>query len=305
MTRPRDIPVIDLMLEMPTGKAGMGMAQARALTRDSSTEQFSHHPAQYLFKDAGDRMGVASEPEQIVAMMDAFGVAMAQISVSPRKPERALELFERFPGRFFGEVGVDPNAGMESVRALERTVKLHPAIRAASAAPCLLNPQVPIDDKKFYPIYAKCCELEIPINMLVGVPGPRVPFKCQHPELLDEVAWFFPDLKVVMRHGGDPWTDLCVKLLQKWPNLYYSTSAWAPKHYPRNIIDFANKRGAEKVLFAGYFPGLSYERIFGEMDELPLREKTWPAFLRDNAVRVYGLDKVPGFKPEVSAQASA
>jgi predicted TIM-barrel fold metal-dependent hydrolase len=295
MPRPRDIPVVDLMLELPSGGAGMGMKQARALTRDSATEAFSHHPAQYLFKDAPERMGQAGDPAQVVAMMDAFGVACAQIAVNPRKPEPALALFEAHPGRFFGEVGVDPNAGMDGVRALERTVRLHPAIRAASAAPCLLNPQVPIDDRRFYPIYAKCCELDIPINMLVGVPGPRVPYKCQHPGLLDEVAWFFPELRVVMRHGGDPWTALCVKLLLKWPNLFYSTSAWAPRHYARDILDFANRRGPDKLLFAGYFPGLSYERIFAEMDDLPLREPVWAPFLRDNAVRVYGLDKVPGF----------
>jgi len=92
-----------------------------------------------------------------------------------------------------------------------------------------------------------------------------------------------------MRHGGDPWTDLCVKLLLKWPNLYYSTSAWAPKHYPRNVLEFANKRGRDKVLFAGYFPGLSYERIFTEMDDLPLDDSAWPGFLRNNAIEVYGL----------------
>ncbi|MDH3641367.1 MAG: amidohydrolase family protein [Gammaproteobacteria bacterium] len=289
MTRPEDLAVIDLMLEIPTGKAGMGMKQARQLTKDKGTDDFSHHPAQYLFKDAGDRMSIASDPDAVVAMMDQFGVQMAQIAVNPRYPEGALAMFEQYPDRFFGEVGVDPNAGMESVRALEQTVGLHRNIKAASAAPCLLNPQVPIDDRRFYPIYAKCCELDIPINMLVGVPGPRVPYRCQHPGLLDEVAYFFPELKVVMRHGGDPWTDLCVKLLLKWPNLYYSTSAWAPKHYPKNIIEFANKRGRDKVMFAGYFPGISYERIFSELDGLPHSEETWPAFLRDNAMDVYKL----------------
>ena len=120
----------------------------------------------------------------------------------------------------------------------------------------------------------------------------RQPYKCQHPGLLDEIAYFFPELKVVMRHGGDPWTDLCVKLLLKWPNLYYSTSAWAPKHYPRNVLEFANKRGRGKVLYAGYFPGLSYERIFTEMDDLPLTDQTWPAFLRDNAINVYKLQDI-------------
>lgn len=295
MPRPVNIGVIDLMMEIPTGKAGMGMKQALALTKDKGTDDFSHHPAQYLFKDAGDRMALSQDPDAIVAMMDHHGVAMAQVSVNPRRPEGALAIFDKYPTRFFGEVGVDPNAGMDSVRALEATFKLHPNIKAASAAPCLLNPQVAIDHRTFYPLYAKCCELGIPINMLVGVPGPRVPYKCQHPGLLDEVAYFFPELKVVMRHGGDPWTDLCVKLLLKWPNLYYSTSAWAPKHYPRNVLEFANKRGKGKVLFAGYFPGIGYERIFSELDELPMSDETWPAFLRGNAIDVYNLaDLNPG-----------
>jgi len=292
MPRPKNIPVIDLMLELPAGEAGMGMAQAKKLMRDDASKEFSHHPAQYLFKDSPERMQQGFDPDNIVAMMDEHGVETAMIGVHPRHPDHALELFEKYPGRFIGEVGVNPNIGMKSVRALEETIALHPSIVAASGAACLLNPQVPLDDKKWYPIYAKCCELDIPINLLVGVPGPRVPYKCQHPGLLDEVAWFFPELRIVMRHGGDPWTDLCCKLMLKWPNLYYSTSAWAPKHWPKNVIEFANKRGQEKVLFAGYYPGLSYDRIFREMDTVPFRDDVWPKFLRENARTVYKLDEL-------------
>lgn len=294
MTRPSNIPVIDLMMELPTGEAGMGMADARALMRDKSSENFTHHPAQYLFKDASDRMGQDIDPDAVVEMMDQFGVQAALIHVNPMNPAHALALFEKYPRRFLGEVGVDPNTGMAGVKRLEETVKLHPNIIAAAGAACLLNPQVPIDDRRWYPIYAKCCELDIPINMLVGVPGPRVPYKCQYPGLLDEVAWFFPELKVVMRHGGDPWTDLCVKLLLKWPNLYYSTSAWAPKHYAKNIIEFANKRGKEKVLYAGYYPALSYERIFRELDNVPLTDEAWSYFLNKNAHAVYKLEGLLG-----------
>ncbi len=290
MARPLDIPVIDLMMDLPNGQAGMGMSDARKLMRDKASEDFSHHPAQYLFKDAPDRMGQAVDPDAVVEMMDRFGVRMAMIHVDLHHPENTLALFEKHPGRFLGEVGTDPNMGMDGVRRLEDIVKLHPNIVAAAGAPCLLNPQVPIDDRRWYPIYAKCCELDIPINMLVGVPGPRVPYKCQYPGLLDEVAWFFPELRIVMRHGGDPWTDLCVKMLLKWPNLYYSTSAWAPKHYAKNIIEFANKRGKEKILFAGYYPALSYERIFREMDDVPLSDEAWPYFLSRNAHAVYKLD---------------
>jgi hypothetical protein len=69
-----------------------------------------------------------------------------------------------------------------------------------------------------------------------------------------------------MRHGAEPWEDLAVKLMLRWPNLHYSTSAFAPKHYPKAIIDYANTRGADRIMYAGYWPmGLSLERIFREL----------------------------------------
>ena len=93
-----------------------------------------------------------------------------------------------------------------------------------------------------------------------------------------------------MRHGADPWVDLAVKLLLKWPNLYYSTSAFAPKYWPKEIIDFANTRGAEKIIYAGYFPmGLTLDRIFKEMDDVPFKDEVWPKFLHDNAAKVLGI----------------
>jgi predicted TIM-barrel fold metal-dependent hydrolase len=93
-----------------------------------------------------------------------------------------------------------------------------------------------------------------------------------------------------MRHGAEPWTDLAVKLMLKYPNLSYMTSAFAPKYYPKAIIDYANHRGADRIMYAGYFPmGLSLERIFRELPEVPFVDHVWPKFLRENAVRVFGL----------------
>ena len=94
-----------------------------------------------------------------------------------------------------------------------------------------------------------------------------------------------------MRHGAEPWEKLAWKLMLKWPNLYYMPSAFAPKHYPSEIIEYANKRGADKVMYAGYFPaGLTLERIFTEMPNVPFRDAVWPKFLRENALRVFKMD---------------
>jgi predicted TIM-barrel fold metal-dependent hydrolase len=178
---------------------------------------------------------------------------------------------------------------MEGVRELRKAVDLY-GVRAATAFPAGCAPQVPINDKKFYPLYAACVDLDIPIFVCAGVPGPRVPMLCQDVALIDEVCWFFPELRFVTRHGCEPWTDLIVKLMLKYPNLYYSTSAFAPRYYPPAIVDFANTRGADKILYAGYFPmGLSLERIFAEMPHVSFREHVWPKFLRENAMRVLKL----------------
>jgi predicted TIM-barrel fold metal-dependent hydrolase len=142
-----------------------------------------------------------------------------------------------------------------------------------------------------YPLYAACVDLDIPIFVCAGVPGPRLPMACQHVEQIDEVCYFFPELRFVTRHGCEPWTDLIVKLMLKYPNLYYSTSAFAPKYYPKEVIDYANTRGADRLIYAGYFPmGLSLERIFAELEKLQLKDEVWPGFLRDNAARVLNLE---------------
>ena len=163
-------------------------------------------------------------------------------------------------------------------------------IRAVSTFPAGTQPQLAIDAAAWYPIYAVCVELGLPIFVTAGVPGPRVPLTPQHVEGIDRVMYDFPELVMVLRHGAEPWTALAVKLMLKWPGLHYSTSGFAPKHYPSEIVDYANTRGTEKVLYAGYHPyGLELDRIFLELGDVPLRDHVWEPFLRGNAARVLGL----------------
>jgi predicted TIM-barrel fold metal-dependent hydrolase len=236
---------------------------------------------------------VPEEADSIKAVldeMDHFGIAKAMVGVNFHR-NKSVEAVEQHPDRFFGSFEVNPNQGMEGIRELVRAVE-QLGVRSATAFPAGMTPQVPINDKKFFPYYAKCIELDIPICVTTGVPGPRVPMACQKTELIDEVCWYFPELKFVMRHGAEPWDALAVKLMLKWPNLYYSTSAFAPRYYPQTIIDYANSRGADKVMYAGYFPmGLSLERIFRELPNVGFKDDVWPKSLRENAVRVFKLDE--------------
>jgi predicted TIM-barrel fold metal-dependent hydrolase len=287
MAMPPGIGIIDTMLDLPFDDLKRVYEFLAPQLRDRDSQEEFDFPVEYMFKDVPKAaQGIDDPVAHTLALMDHYGIERAMIGAGGETQTRALTAH---PERFLASIGVDPNEGMGAV---EQIVRAHETmdLRAVVGFPAGCNPQVPINDKRWYPVYAKCCELQIPIFMCVGVPGPRVPMACQKVELLDEVCWFFPELTIVMRHGAEPWEELAVKLMLKWPNLYYSTSAFAPKYYPQAIIDYANTRGADKVMYAGYFPmGLTLERIFSELPNVRLKDEVWPKFLRENAARVLGL----------------
>ena len=278
--------VIDLMFGLPDA-AGLHAAYEsfKPLYRDRESREFAF-PAQYMFKDIPNIESIGDDPVGwAVKQMDRFNIEKAVIGINELSDLPRIAR-ERFADRFIFDVGVDPNRGVDEVRRLKRLCKEYD-VKAVSVFPCGCNPQVPIDDKRMFVMYAACVELDLPIFVNVGVPGPRVPMDPQKVERVDEVCWFFPELKFIMRHGAEPWDELAVKLMLKYPNLYYSTSAFAPKHYPKSIIRYANTRGADKIMYAGYFPmGLSLDRIFAELRNVPFSETVWPKFLYENARRV-------------------
>jgi predicted TIM-barrel fold metal-dependent hydrolase len=246
----------------------------------------------YMFKQAPDeRHQLASDPAKTVAEMDSWGIDAGLVVIEPEGERETIEALLAQGRRLYVGIRANPHGGMAEVRRIEALAKEYDIIKAISLSPMAIYPFITPNSKEYYPIYAKAVELDLPVYLNVGMPGPRVPGDYQNPIHLDEVCWFFPDLTVVMRHGGEPWVDLCVKMLLKWPNLYYATSAFAPRHYPKAIIDFANTRGSEKIMYAGYWPTLSFERLFKELGELPLRDEVWPKFLSENARRVFKLDK--------------
>jgi hypothetical protein len=296
---PTNIGVIDLMMDTKAGKHATEQFDfLRTALKEGSKD--SNFPVQYMFKDVPfsdqaesfDRSLEEEIPQGadlLLPFMDRNGVERAMIPVS-HKDVVAQKALREHPDRFFGSYSIDPNQGMRAIRKLVDLYERF-AIKAVTVFPCGYTPQVPANDKRLYPVYAKCVELDIPVCICIGVPGPRVPYAAQEVGLLDEVCYDFPELRVVMRHGAEPWTALAVKLMLKWPNLYYSTSAFAPKYYPKEIIEYANTRGSDKIMYAGYFPiGLSLDRIFEEMPNVAFSEEVWPKFLRENAIEVFKLD---------------
>ena len=243
--------------------------------------------AAYLFPGLAERWGREVSPAQMVDEMNAAGVAKA-VLVSGWGPVDSVPwvkaALKAYPDRFAGSHIVDPREGLKALHRINDLVR-NEGYRLIRMLGFVV--QQSYGEAVYYPVYAKCAELGVPVGVNVGIPGPRVPSRCQDPFPLDEVCCHFPELTVIMSHGGEPWEELCVKLMLKWPNLFYMTSAFAPKYYPKAIMNYLNTRGSDRILWASDHPVIPFQRRLAEMPNVAFRDEATKAkFLGGNAKRL-------------------
>jgi len=192
------------------------------------------------------------------------------------------------PDRFAGLAAVDLSRPMEAVRELRRRVE-EDGFKGLRMLPWLW--ETPPTDRRFYPLFAACVELGVPFCTQVGHTGPLLPSEVGRPiPYIDQVAIDFPELVIVGGHIGYPWTEEMVAVCRKHENVYIDTSAYTPKRYPRELIDYMKSRsGREKVLWGSNYPMISPGAALEGVDDLGLDEETRELFLGGNARRVFSL----------------
>jgi predicted TIM-barrel fold metal-dependent hydrolase len=234
---------------------------------------------------AGASMLQSRELPELIDELDAQGVERAILLTRLGRTEsRALRFALARPDRFaLGIGGMDLLRPMPSLRALEAFVRDHPVAYAVMGPSFWGDGMYAPSDAVYYPLYAKCCELDLPLCLNTGVPGPPLPAEVQNPIHLDRVCIRFPELKLCMVHGADPWWELAIRLMIKYRNLRLMTSAWAPRHLPPALIHYLNTRGQDRILFASDSPVLPIARCLGEAAELDLRPGVLEKYLRTNA----------------------
>lgn len=205
--------------------------------------------------------------------------------------EDVAEVCRRYPDRYYGLAGIDPFRGMRQLAELEHAVK-ELGFVGAHLYPHWM--ELAPDHRKYYPVYAKCCELGIPIMMQVGQNlvysrERRLP-SVGRPICLDQVAIDFPELKLIGIHIGVPWTQEMIAMAWKHDNVFIGTDAYAPKHWPQEFVHYMNTYGREKVLFGTDWPVIHPQRAIDEIAALDLRRESQQKVMRDNALRLFALD---------------
>ena len=241
--------------------------------------------------------------ETMLAQMDAAGIERAMLIAAKVGPKHhpacyhtpyalVRDAVRRHPDRFYALAGLDPTEGMQGVRELERAVREDGFIGAHFYPHWF---ELAPDHARWYPFYAKCVELDIPVQLQVGqsmVYDPSLPLRSVgRPIALDAVACDFPELKLIGIHIGIPWTDEMIAMAWKHANVYIGCDAHSPKYWPQSFVHYINSFGQDKVIFGTDFPVLDFERTRQEVEDLKLRPEAKKKFLRDNAIRIYKLDK--------------
>ncbi len=207
--------------------------------------------------------------------------------------EWVANMCAKYPDRLSGLAGIDPTRGIAGLRELDKAVHEYGFVGAhlyphwfGEAPDCAI----------YYPYYARCAELGIPLMMQVGhclvyQKDRRLP-SVGRPMTLDRVAMHFPELTLIGIHLGYPWTDEMISCCWKHPNIYMAGDAYAPKHWPAQAVHYANTYGQNKFLFGTDWAVIDPERAMDDILNLDFRPEPLRKIMRDNAIRIFKLDEV-------------
>jgi len=234
--------------------------------------------------------------EEQMAMMREVGIVKAVICAADNETtwgaklpdETIAEIARQHPDMFIGFAGVDGHKVMTAVRGLERAVT-NLGLRGVNIGPFFQ--QLHSNDKKYYPIYAKAVELDVPVVLHTSVnfdPGSVMDFG--HPKYLDEVAVDFPDLKIVASHAGWPWVLDMVAVAWRHENVFLEISGIVPRYIHPELLKYFDNVLQNQVLFGTDYPLYDFEKGVKGFEELPLKDDTKEKILYGNAARVLGIE---------------
>lgn len=244
----------------------------------------------------GEDLAKGRTVDDLVAAMDDAGVDVGVLTSGLRSPERLhrrggyaaedfLAVAEQHPGRFLVSAAVDKaTEPVDSCRRI-RELAQHDAMVMVRVTP--LVEQYDLNHRLYYPVYATCAELGLPVSINVGIPGPQVRSGCQDPVLLEDVLIDFPGLTVIGAHMGHPYERLLMTYMLKWPDLHLMTSAYLATYMDPDLVRFMDSsRGRGRVWWASDHPVLPAAKALAAARELPLSEEAMALFLGDAAQEV-------------------
>lgn len=155
------------------------------------------------------------------------------------------------------------------------------------------------NDRSAYPLYEVIAEANLPSlfhtghsGMGTGMPGGGgIRLKYGNPMYVDDVAVDFPDMPIILAHPSWPWQDEALSICLHKPQVYIDLSGWSPKYFPPQLVHYANTQLKHKILFGSDYPLIKPDRWLADFDKADFRDEVRPLILRENAIKLLGLDR--------------
>jgi hypothetical protein len=292
--------VIDMECNVPKvasagGEAPAGSAPAAAPGAAERPAGYGMANYERIFRSrhGGGDPRPNTELAAYVKLLERVGIVRA-VPFGASNDEVAALLTD-YPDRFLGLARISGLHGMRGVRELEFRVREQGFVALGVSA---LVDGIPASDRRYYPLYAKAVELDVPVRIYSSMNyATDRPYDLGHPRHLDQVAIDFPELTLIGGLGGWPWVNEMVALVRRHPKLHVDTSAHRAKYLGQSgsgwemLMQFGNTLIQDKVL-VGLSAGLvsqPHETLIQEYLDLPLKDAVKEKWLYRNAARVFGL----------------
>ena len=276
---------------------GMEFAELVHLLDDMPREE-----ARKVLEDRAERT-IALTLDQFVSLLDEAEVEKAMFLNMDEETTAGLvtpndylgSVVQRYPDRLIGFAGADPHKGMAAVRELERAVK-ELGLKGLCIRPFMHH--IYANDRRYYPLYAKCVELDIPVWCHTSINFSRVStMDYGRPIYVDQVACDFPELKLIMGHGGWPWIGEVVAVAWRHPNIYLDVAAVRPRYLQMPgtgweiLMQYGNSVIQDKVMFGSSWLilGVPIKEVADQMRTLPLKDEVKEKWMYGNAARLLGI----------------
>jgi predicted TIM-barrel fold metal-dependent hydrolase len=143
-------------------------------------------------------------------------------------------------------------------------------------------------DRRIYPIYRKCVELDVPI-LLMGGPLAGGDLSFTDPVHIDRVAADFPSLRIICGHGFYPYVTEVIGVAFRRRNVYITPDVYLFFPGGDQYVQAANKILSNQIVFATSYPHRPFKETVEEFNRLPFRKEVLPKLLYDNAAKIFGL----------------
>jgi uncharacterized protein len=250
--------------------------------------------------DRAEVEGYCADAKKFLRLLDSIGVERAGlinyvspkiIGFTPDVNDWIASYCAAAPKRLLAFGGVHPSAVADPAAEVDRMAKL--GIRAIKIHPShqALSPNGYVHGNGgLAAVYERAQANGLPIMIHTGTsifPGARN--RHAQPMLCDEIGVDYPDLKIILAHGGRPlWMKEAFFLVRRHKNMHMDISGIPPQ---KLLEYFPRIEGiADKVLWGTDWPSPGVREIsdnVAKFNALSLREDVKRKILHDNAARLF------------------